>query len=92
MLQVTMRIGSILTDQLKLHTKRWDEWTTCFEINTQLPDSPYVGFSALTGEVSDTHEWVDDCNKHTDAQYRVHFYLECNAQPWCSRRAITLFG
>ncbi|KAL7418348.1 hypothetical protein Q5752_006806 [Cryptotrichosporon argae] len=44
--------------QLKLHTKKWDEWVTCFEIEADLPDNPYLGFSALTGDVSDNHDIV----------------------------------
>ena len=36
-----------------------DEWTECFtSYGTVLPLAPYVGFSALTGDVSDNHECV----------------------------------
>lgn len=44
--------------QLQLHHKEWDQWMTCFEINVNLPDSPYVGFSAATGDVSDNHDII----------------------------------
>ena len=44
--------------QLELHYKAWDEWTSCFKINTTMPMAPYLGFSALTGQVSDAHEFV----------------------------------
>lgn len=36
-----------------------DEWTDCFHIEgISLPMSPYLGVSALTGEVFDAHEYV----------------------------------
>lgn len=52
------RIRTVLTSQLKLQTKKENEWTTCFELPLDLPDHPFIGFSALTGDVSDDHEWV----------------------------------
>ncbi|UOH83656.1 hypothetical protein LQV05_006390 [Cryptococcus neoformans] len=44
--------------QLKLQTKKSDEWKICFETNVDLPESPYIGFSAATGDVSDNHDIV----------------------------------
>ncbi|KAL7409610.1 legume-like lectin family-domain-containing protein [Mrakia frigida] len=44
--------------QLELHYKAWDEWTSCFKINTTMPVAPYLGFSALTGQVSDAHDII----------------------------------
>ena len=36
-----------------------DEWTECFTVyGIALPTAPYVGFSAITGDVSDNHECV----------------------------------
>ena len=36
---------------------RDDQWDTCFELNAELPrEDLYLGFSALTGDVSDAHE------------------------------------
>ena len=36
-----------------------DDWTDCFTIpNLKLPDAPYLGFSAETGDVFDNHEYV----------------------------------
>lgn len=36
-----------------------DEWTDCFTIHDiSLPPVPFVGFTAMTGEVSDAHEYV----------------------------------
>lgn len=44
--------------QLKLQNRKSDEWITCFEVEVSLPDSPYLGFSAETGDVSDAHDIV----------------------------------
>ncbi|ORY26667.1 putative lectin [Naematelia encephala] len=44
--------------QLKLQTKKPDQWTTCFEIEQDLPEAPFIGFSSLTGDVSDNHDIV----------------------------------
>jgi hypothetical protein len=34
-----------------------DDWTDCFYVEgAKLPESPYLGFSAMTGDVSDAHE------------------------------------
>ncbi|KAK4689344.1 hypothetical protein P7C73_g759, partial [Tremellales sp. Uapishka_1] len=54
--RITYIKGKML--QVKLHSKKWDQWTTCFEIPADLPDSPYIGFSALTGDVSDNHDII----------------------------------
>lgn len=36
-----------------------DDWTPCFTLkNVTLPEVPFLGFSALTGDVSDEHEYV----------------------------------
>lgn len=36
-----------------------DDWTPCFTLkNVSLPEVPFLGFSALTGDVSDEHEYV----------------------------------
>ncbi|WVF73171.1 hypothetical protein IAT40_007990 [Kwoniella sp. CBS 6097] len=44
--------------QLKLQTKKVGDWMTCFEFDSPLPDSPYIGFSAATGDVSDNHDII----------------------------------
>lgn len=54
--RVTYVKGSGL--QLQLHLKEWDEWQTCFEVDINLPDNPYIGFTAATGDVSDNHDIV----------------------------------
>jgi hypothetical protein len=43
---------------LELQTKNSENWKKCFETTVTLPDSPYLGFTAATGDVSDNHEWV----------------------------------
>lgn len=35
-----------------------DQWTPCFTLrNVSLPEVPFLGFSAITGDVSDDHEY-----------------------------------
>jgi mannose-binding lectin 2 len=42
---------------VQIQHKAWDEWTKCFNIpKLKLPASPFVGFTAATGDVSDAHE------------------------------------
>jgi len=44
---------------VQVHHKAWDEWTDCFTINgISLPVTPYIGFSAMTGDVSDSHDII----------------------------------
>lgn len=43
---------------LELQTKKTDDWQKCFETSVVLPESPHLGFTALTGDVSDNHEYV----------------------------------
>ncbi|KAL1409979.1 hypothetical protein Q8F55_003979 [Vanrija albida] len=44
--------------QVQLHLKEWDKWETCFETKVELPDNPFLGFSAITGALSDNHDIV----------------------------------
>ncbi|CAG8513616.1 2417_t:CDS:2 [Paraglomus occultum] len=45
--------------ELKLHYKDWDQWEPCFTLsNVSLPTVYYLGFTALTGEVSDNHDVI----------------------------------
>ncbi|WWC94695.1 hypothetical protein V866_001543 [Kwoniella sp. B9012] len=46
------------TLQLKLQTKHVNDWKLCFETPVDLPESPYIGFTAATGDVSDNHDIV----------------------------------
>ena len=80
--------------QLKLQTTKEDQWTVCFEAEVDLPPQPYLGFSALTGDVSDNHESVF-CSgalsrNVTDRQYRVCQHVHCTSQVRVSGRAETI--
>jgi mannose-binding lectin 2 len=45
--------------ELLIHHSEWDHWESCFKLdNITLPLNPYLGFSALTGDVSDNHDVV----------------------------------
>ncbi|WWC91551.1 uncharacterized protein L201_006497 [Kwoniella dendrophila CBS 6074] len=44
--------------QVKVQTKYVNDWKLCFETPVDLPDNPYIGFSAATGDVSDNHDIV----------------------------------
>ncbi|RHZ63320.1 hypothetical protein Glove_330g18 [Diversispora epigaea] len=45
--------------EVKLQYKEFDQWEPCFTIpNVTLPTVTYLGFSALTGDVSDSHDIV----------------------------------
>ncbi|KAG9084214.1 hypothetical protein FS749_005400, partial [Ceratobasidium sp. UAMH 11750] len=42
-----------------LQYKGWDEWTECFTVwDVTLPSAPFLGFSSLTGDVSDNHDII----------------------------------
>ncbi|KAI0262239.1 ERGIC53, mannose lectin, ER-golgi intermediate compartment [Gloeopeniophorella convolvens] len=44
---------------VKVQYKGWDEWSNCFTIkDISLPTNPYIGFSAMTGDVSDAHDII----------------------------------
>jgi len=44
---------------VKIQYKAWDDWTDCFSIpKITLPPNPYLGFSAMTGDVSDAHDII----------------------------------
>lgn len=34
------------------------DWKTCFRVNVSLPDQLYIGFTALTGALSDNHDVI----------------------------------
>jgi len=45
--------------EVLLQYKGWDEWTPCFTIqNVTIPTSPYLGVTAITGEVHDAHDVI----------------------------------
>ncbi|KAF8706864.1 Legume-like lectin family, partial [Rhizoctonia solani] len=44
---------------VQLHYKGWDEWTECFTVyDVSLPNTPYLGFTAHTGDISDNHDII----------------------------------
>jgi len=44
---------------VKIQYQAWDEWVDCFYVEgISLPHSPYLGFSAMTGDVSDAHDII----------------------------------
>jgi mannose-binding lectin 2 len=44
---------------VKIQYQAWDEWTDCFYVEgISLPASPFLGFSAMTGDVSDSHDII----------------------------------
>jgi len=56
-LKVSYVKGSFL--DVKIQYKAWDDWTDCFNVpNITLPTNPFIGFSAMTGDVSDAHDII----------------------------------
>lgn len=44
---------------VKVHYRAWDSWSDCFRITgISLPSAPYIGISAMTGEVFDSHDVI----------------------------------
>jgi len=44
---------------VKIQFRAWDEWTDCFrKEKVGLISAPFLGFSALTGDVSDNHDII----------------------------------
>ncbi|KAF7289284.1 Mannose ER-Golgi intermediate compartment [Mycena indigotica] len=44
---------------VKIQYRAWDEWTDCFrQEKVSLITAPYLGFSALTGSLSDNHDII----------------------------------
>ncbi|KAJ1894814.1 hypothetical protein LPJ66_004961 [Kickxella alabastrina] len=54
---ITYLKGQFINVQLKLQPK--EKWINCFTItNVTLPENSYLGFTALTGDISDNHDIV----------------------------------
>jgi mannose-binding lectin 2 len=44
---------------VKIQYKAWDDWMDCFHVEkVVLPKVPFLGFSAMTGDVSDAHDII----------------------------------
>ncbi|KAJ7503139.1 legume-like lectin family-domain-containing protein [Mycena galericulata] len=44
---------------VKIQFRAWDEWTDCFRMEkVNLISAPFLGFSAMTGDVSDNHDII----------------------------------
>jgi len=49
-----------------------DEWSDCFRLeNVTLPTNPFIGLTAMTGDVSDAHEYVP-CKPHSTFPNRCY--------------------
>ncbi|KAI0795141.1 legume-like lectin [Abortiporus biennis] len=56
-MKITYIKGAYLN--LKVQYKAWDEWTECLTLpNFELPNAPFLGFTAETGDVSDSHDII----------------------------------
>lgn len=56
-LKVTYIKGEYL--DVKVQYKAWDEWSDCFRLeNVTLPTNPFIGLTAMTGDVSDAHDII----------------------------------
>ncbi|CAJ0642582.1 11299_t:CDS:2 [Entrophospora sp. SA101] len=69
--------------ELKLQYKGWDQWEPCFTIpNVTIPNVAYLGFSALTGEVSDNHDIISvTTNNIVSVPPRLHKPTLRNSDP-----------
>jgi len=60
---------------IESHTDQWlgDEWSDCFRLeNVTLPTNPYIGLTAMTGDVSDAHEYVPRLEIHSTLPDKSH--------------------
>ncbi|KAI0300440.1 concanavalin A-like lectin/glucanase domain-containing protein [Multifurca ochricompacta] len=56
-LRVTYVKDTVL--DVKIQWKGWEEWSDCFMLrDISLPSNPYIGLSAMTGDVSDAHDVI----------------------------------
>lgn len=56
-LKVTYVKDSIL--DVKIQWRGWDDWSDCFTLtDISLPANPFIGLSAMTGDVTDAHDVI----------------------------------
>lgn len=56
-LKVTYVKNSFL--DVKIQYRAWDDWSDCIHIkNITLPHAPFIGFTAMTGDVYDAHDII----------------------------------
>ncbi|EIM80757.1 uncharacterized protein STEHIDRAFT_150447 [Stereum hirsutum FP-91666 SS1] len=56
-LKITYAKDSVL--DVKIQYQGWDQWDDCFTVKgVSIPANPYLGFSAMTGDVSDAHDII----------------------------------
>jgi len=55
---------------VKIQYKAWDDWTDCFFVpNIALPPNPFLGLTAMTGDVSDAHDIIS-INSYTAVLFK----------------------
>ncbi|KAK4054767.1 hypothetical protein OIV83_000691 [Microbotryomycetes sp. JL201] len=70
--------------ELAIHHNKWDEWTTCFVIpELELPQNPFMGFTAHTGDVHDNHDIVSITTSNI-----AYHAPPANAKPPPKRRTV----
>ncbi|PWN22005.1 hypothetical protein BCV69DRAFT_281910 [Microstroma glucosiphilum] len=75
--------------ELKIHYKEWDTWEPCFKIeDAQVPRNPFLGFSSLTGDVSDAHDIVNVKTSQIVFKNRSHVELLAERRKHFSPEAI----
>ncbi|GAA99123.1 uncharacterized protein L969DRAFT_621617 [Mixia osmundae IAM 14324] len=73
--------------ELAIQHRAWDEYETCFVIrNLTLPGSPFLGFTAATGDVSDDHDIV------SVSAYNALYHSPSANAPKRSRRSSSSAG
>lgn len=86
----------------ELQYKSEGEWTECFEVKSvTLPNVLYLGFTAITGEVSDNHDIINvltrnifSTNTHADPARpsKSHTKSKGSSWLWTFIKIILFFG
>ncbi|CAO1631591.1 unnamed protein product [Parajaminaea phylloscopi] len=63
--------------ELQVQYEEWDKWESCFKLeDVKVPVNPYLGFSALTGDLSDAHDIVSISSNSIVFKHRNFAELE----------------